>query len=54
LNSENYCELIMEQTNLFGKTAVVTAAGRGIGRAIARSLAQHGATVIAAVRSKHY
>jgi 3-oxoacyl-[acyl-carrier protein] reductase len=42
----------MEQVNLSGKTAVVTGAGRGIGCAIARSLAHHGATVIAAARTE--
>ena len=42
----------MEQVNLSGKTAIVTGAGRGIGRAIARSLAHHGATVIAAARTE--
>ena len=42
----------MEQVNLSGKIAVVTGAGRDIGRAIARSLANHGATVIAAARKE--
>jgi len=42
----------MKQANLSGKTAVVTGAGRGIGRAIARLLAHHGAAVIAAARTE--
>jgi 3-oxoacyl-[acyl-carrier protein] reductase len=42
----------MRQVNLSGKTALVTGAGRGIGRAIIRLLAQHGATVIAAARTE--
>jgi len=52
LNIKNYSELIMDQVNLSGKTAVVTGAGRGIGRAIARSLGHHGAAVIAAARTE--
>ena len=42
----------MEQVNLSGKIAVVTGAGRGIGRAIALALAYHGTTVIAAARTE--
>ncbi len=41
------------QTNLFdlsGKTAIVTGASRGIGEAIARRLAQHGANVVVSSR----
>jgi len=43
------------ETNLFsleGKTALVTGGGRGIGLAIARGLAEHGADVAIASRSK--
>lgn len=38
--------------NLNGKVAVVTGAGRGIGRAIALALGENGATVIAAARTE--
>jgi len=41
----------MEQTNLAKKTAIVTGAGRGIGRAIALTLAARGAHVVAAART---
>jgi NADP-dependent 3-hydroxy acid dehydrogenase YdfG len=37
---------------LEGKTAIVTGAGRGIGRAIARAFAAEGATVVLAARSR--
>ena len=41
----------MSQPDLSGKTALITGASRGIGRAIALAVAARGATVIAAARS---
>src|SRR5713101_311557 len=38
--------------NLEEKTAIVTGAGRGIGKAIALSLARHGARVVLAARTR--
>lgn len=41
----------MSRLELAGRTAVVTGAGRGIGRAVARSLAEAGAAVVVAART---
>ena len=47
-----YSELRMPTLDFAGKTAVVTGAGRGIGRAIALTLAHYGANVVCSSRSK--
>jgi 3-oxoacyl-[acyl-carrier protein] reductase len=42
----------MRETGLAGKTAIVTGSGRGIGRAIAIELAEHGANVTVTARTQ--
>lgn len=42
----------MGETGLAGKTAIVTGSGRGIGRAIAVELAEHGANVVVTARTQ--
>lgn len=44
--------LDMRDTGLAGKTAIVTGSGRGIGRAIAVDLAEHGANVTVTARTQ--
>ena len=47
-----YSELRMPTLDFAGKTAIVTGAGRGIGCAIALTLAHYGANVVCSSRSK--
>ena len=44
--------LVLETLGLQGKTAIVTGAGRGLGKAMAKSLAQAGAQVVCAARTQ--
>lgn len=41
------------ETDMHGRTAIVTGSGRGIGEEIARQFAVSGATVVAAARTEH-
>ncbi len=43
--------MIMDELNLEGKVAIVTGAGRGIGKAISLALAEAGADIVAFLRS---
>jgi 7-alpha-hydroxysteroid dehydrogenase len=45
--------VILDRFRLDGKTAIVTGAGKGIGRAIAVAFAQAGADVVCAARTQH-
>jgi NAD(P)-dependent dehydrogenase (short-subunit alcohol dehydrogenase family) len=44
--------MILKEFELSGKTAVITGAGRGIGKAIALTLAEAGADIVAAARTE--
>ena len=44
--------MILNEFNLEGKVAIVTGAGRGIGKAISLALAEVGADIVAAARTK--
>jgi len=45
-------DMALKELNLNGKTAIVTGAGRGIGKAIALTMAEAGADVVVAARTK--
>ena len=44
--------MVLKEFDLGGKTAIVTGAGRGIGKAIALTLAEAGADIVVAARTK--
>ena len=44
--------MIFDEFNLKGKVAIVTGAGRGIGKTISLTLAEAGADIVVAARTK--
>jgi 7-alpha-hydroxysteroid dehydrogenase len=45
--------MILDRLRLDGQVAIITGAGRGVGRGIALTLAEAGATIVCSARSKN-